>query len=107
LQEEVREAAYAGDWRRVDATLAQARAEAGDNVWLQQSLAALERLAALRDTQRLGKEARYKSDKLRSRLTSFDETSGHSIEEELSKPRYARRKPEMGKRMPDDDKPAS
>jgi Ca-activated chloride channel family protein len=106
LQEEVREAAYAGDWRRVDATLAQAQAEAGDNLWLQQSLDALKRLAVLRDTQRLGKEARYKSDKLRTRLTSPNEASGHSIEEELTKPRYARRKPEMGKRMPDDDKPA-
>jgi Ca-activated chloride channel family protein len=103
LQEQARQAAFDEDWDRVDATLAQARAEAGDNEWLQQSISALEQYAAGRDLLRLGKEARYKADKLRMRSMSRTEGSGHSLEEEMSKQRYLRRKSQMGKRMPDDD----
>lgn len=97
LQDLAREAAYRGDWAAVDAALAAARAEAGANEWVAESLNALERYAQLRDVMRLSKEAHYKASKMRSRLSAHDEAEPYSLTAERGKAGYLRRKGESGK----------
>jgi Ca-activated chloride channel homolog len=107
LQEMGREAALAGDWRRVQELLAQLRQLAASNPWLAESVKKLEEYARRQETQNFSKESRYRSDKMRKRLTSGDEGSGWSQDVELGKPSYLRRKSEEGKTFdkPDDSTP--
>ena len=102
LQRRAREAAYRYDWVEVDACLAQARHEAGDNAWVQSSLNSLQNYADRREQQSFAKEAFYASDKLSSRLkgSEFSEMRDiYSEDEESNKMAYLRRKVQRGKRM--------
>jgi Ca-activated chloride channel family protein len=100
LQRQIRDAALAQDWRRVDALLAEARAEAKTNAWLEESLESLRRYARNRDTMRLRKEAAFAAQKLGSRLAAAGEDiADYYVGVEASRPMYLRRKPEQGKRL--------
>ena len=99
-QEEAREAARRGDWDRVDRVVARAKIVARDNVWMKQSLKALEKYSRKRQTQQFSKEALYSADKMNKRLVADDESSiAYSQNIEAEKAAYLRRKMERGKRM--------
>ena len=99
-QEEAREAAQRGDWDRVDRVVARAKVVARDNVWMKQSLEALEKYSRKRQTQQFSKEALYSADKMNKRLVADDESSiAYSQSIEAEKAAYLRRKMERGKRM--------
>ncbi len=99
-QEEAREAAQRGDWDRVDRVVARAKVEAKDNLWMRQSLEALEKYSRKRQTQQFSKEALYSADKMNKRLVADDESSiAYSQNIEAEKAAYLRRKMERGKRM--------
>jgi Ca-activated chloride channel family protein len=105
VQDAARTAARRHDWERVEELLREARVEARDNPWLQDSLAALERLASQRHTEGFSKEALYSSGKLRARLADPDEASAqYDLALEAGKAAYLRRKLEQGKRL---DRPSS
>ncbi len=72
-QEEAREAAQRGDWDRVDRVVARAKIVARDNVWMKQSLEALEKYSRKRQTQQFSKEALYSADKMNKRLVADDD----------------------------------
>ena len=100
FQEEAREAAQRGDWDRVDRVVARAKVAAKDNVWMKQSLEALEKYSRKRQTQQFCKEALYSADKMKKRLVADDESSiAYSQSIEAGKAAYLRRKMERGKRM--------
>jgi Ca-activated chloride channel family protein len=107
LQEEGREAALFGDWRRVRELLHELRELAESNPWLRASVEKLEEYARRRETQRFSKEALYKAGKMRSRLAARDEGVAWSVGMEEAKPSYLRRKPEQGKRLDDPDRDKS
>ena len=95
-----REAAQRGDWDRVDRVVARAKIVARDNVWMKQSLEALEKYSRKRQTQQFSKEALYSADKMNKRLVADDESSiSYSQSVEAEKAAYLRRKMERGKRM--------
>ncbi len=94
LQEEARQAANEGDWGRVDGLLVQARHAAPKNRWVQESLGILEGYARRREQQAFSKEAYFKSQKMRRRLSSQREGRWSSDEEA---PSYLRRKREQGR----------
>ena len=99
-QEEAREAARRGDWDRVDRVVARAKIVARDNVWMKQSLKALEKYSRKRQTQQFSKEALYSADKMNKRLVADDESSiAYSQSIAAEKAAYLRRKMERGKRM--------
>jgi Ca-activated chloride channel family protein len=101
LQEEARQAALCGDWKRVDEILAIARRESADNPWVENALNNLTRYARQRQTEVFAKEARYSSHRMRSRLAAVNEVSGdYDPGVESNKPTFLRRKQEQGKRMP-------
>jgi Ca-activated chloride channel family protein len=99
LQDLGRAAALAGDWARVEQLLSQLRVLAENNPWLAESVSALEKYARRRETQSFSKESHYSSDKMRHRMSSPNEGSEWSKDEEQSKPSYLRRKLEQGKRF--------
>ena len=102
LQEQAREAAAVGDWTRVDGLIAEARIDAGDNAWAQESLAALEQIAARRDSVRFRKEAAYKASRMRERLYDADESlASYDATSERGKALFLRRKLQEGKKMGD------
>jgi Ca-activated chloride channel family protein len=98
VQEEARLAARRGDWRRVDALLAQAQADAASNPWLAGIIDALQGYARRREREEFSKEARYAARKLGTRLASTDEEVGsYAADAERQKAGFLRRKPEQGK----------
>ncbi len=97
LQEQARTAAYQGDWAGVTAALEAARAEAGDNQWVAETVRALETFAAAGDAARFGKEARLKAARMRSRLSQAGEGADWSAALEHDKASYLRRKRQQGK----------
>jgi Ca-activated chloride channel family protein len=102
-QDDIRAAAIATDWDRVDRLLDAATGEAADNPWLEGSLAQLRQYAALRDAARTSKETYYSSSVLRTRMTSFDEDArDFSAREESRRPSFLRRKTAQGKKTGQD-----
>lgn len=107
LQDQARVAARARDWIKVDQLIVKAREEAGDNQWIKESLAVLEGLARKRDVERFSKESAFTAVKMRSRLTSLEESasSAWQADVEASKPAYLRKKASQGRRLdrPEED----
>lgn len=94
---DMRNAAGAGDWARVDALLeSSSRAFAG-NEWVAAVLEAMRSIAVGREREHAMKEMMYSSRKLRSRLAAKDEVAALSLQEEGLVPAYLRRKVEQGK----------
>ena len=98
-QEIARDAARRGDWERVERLLKRIRDEAVHNPWLKATIAELERYASRREVQSFSKEAFYKSQKMRTRLSSLDESVSYSMSVESFKPSFLRRKIEEGKKF--------
>lgn len=107
LQDLARVAARARDWTRVDHLIAQARREAGDNQWIEETIAVLEGLARQRDVERFSKESAFSAVRMRSRLASLEEHSASAwhVETEAAKPAYLRKKASQGRRLdrPEED----
>jgi Ca-activated chloride channel family protein len=99
-QREAREAAQAGDWIRVDQIIAQAKIVAKDDQWMQTLIASLEKYSRRRQREQFSKEAIYSSEKMNKRLVAEDESRiMYSIDREIGKAAYLRRKTERGKRL--------
>lgn len=99
-QQEAREAAQEGDWERVDRIVADAKIIAKDDLWMQNSLASLEKYSRRRQREQFSKEAMYSADRMSKRLIADDEAHvAYSRDLELRKASYLRRKTERGKRM--------
>ena len=99
-QREAREAAQAGDWIRVDQIIAQAKIVANDDQWMQTLIASLEKYSRRRQREQFSKEAIYSSEKMNKRLVAEDESRiMYSIDREIGKAAYLRRKAERGKRL--------
>jgi Ca-activated chloride channel family protein len=96
FQRDAAGAARLGDWRRVDAILDEARREARGNAWLEDSLRALERYASERERERFAKEARFKAERMESRLTAHDE-GDFMASMEMARPSFLRRRSEEGR----------
>ena len=92
---QMRSAAEAGDWARVDQLLSDAQKAFASHEWLAGILGAMATLAQSRSHERVMKEAMYSSAKLSSRLAARDELS-HSLSE-ADGPAYLRRKRQQGK----------
>lgn len=105
LQEEIRVAAYDGDWERVRATVAQAREEAAGNAWVAETLDALQHFVDEQDANALGKEAKAKAWRMRKRLALMGEGLEWLATAEAAKPSYLRRKPRQGQAFDDPGAP--
>ncbi|MCC5975350.1 MAG: VWA domain-containing protein [Rubellimicrobium sp.] len=103
LQERARVAAQGRDWETVDLLISEAEALAGQNEWVRSSMATLRGYAARREVRMFSKEARYKSQTMRSRMVARFEDSGFDRASEAQAPRYLRRKLEQGRRSSDED----
>jgi len=107
IQDQARVAARARHWPEVDRLLAEAKCEAGENKWVAESVASLEKIARRRDVEGFSKESIFASQKMRSRLAASDDLapSAWSPSSESSRPAYLRKKPVQGRRFdhPDND----
>jgi Ca-activated chloride channel family protein len=97
FQRRAREAAGRGDWRAVDALLAEAGAAAADNPWVREVLEVLAGIAAQRDVLTFRKEAHYAAHSMSTRRTSAMEDEADFLREsEAARPSYLRRKTRQG-----------
>jgi Ca-activated chloride channel family protein len=97
LQRMAREAVRHRDWRAVERMLDELRDRAQDNPWLQATVGVLANLLANRDHERMEKELMYSATRLKSRLSEVDEGQFQSMQEELGKEAYLRRKENQGR----------
>ena len=97
LQRLAREAVRQRDWRAVESMLDELRDRARDNPWLQATVGVLANLLANRDQDRLEKELMYSSNRMKSRLSEVDEGQFQSMQEELGKEAWLRRKENQGR----------
>ena len=97
LQREAREAVRQRDWRTVERMLDELRDRARDNPWLQATVRVLTTLLANRDHERMEKELLYSASRMKSRLSEVDEGAFQSMQEELTKPAWLRRKENQGR----------
>jgi Ca-activated chloride channel family protein len=97
LQRLAREAVRQRDWRAVERMLDELRDRARDNPWLQATVGVLANLLANRDQDRLEKELMYSSNRMKSRLSEVDEGQFQSMQEELGKEAWLRRKENQGR----------
>ena len=97
LQRMAREAVRHRDWRAVERMLDELRDRARDNPWLQATVGVLANLLANRDQDRLDKELMYSSNRMKSRLSEVDEGQFQSMQEELGKEAWLRRKENQGR----------
>lgn len=108
LAEEARQAALARDWQQVDALTARMLDEAGSDDWVIKSVRVLRELASARDLPSFSKEAHYKSNRFRNRMSRPEgESMTWSEAEEATAPSYLRKKIEEGRRFdgrPNDEK---
>ena len=97
-QREAREAAYRGDWDRVDEIVTQAKEQAKDNPWMFEVISSLEKYSNQRQLAQFAKESMYSADRIEKRMVDENEdTWNYQLENE--KEYYLRRKMERGKRM--------
>jgi Ca-activated chloride channel family protein len=94
---DVRKAAAANDWQRVDALLEAASRQFAGNEWVEAVLVAMGAIAVGRERDRAMKEMMYSSGKLRSRLAAKNEGTVFCVAESVEVPAYLRRKAEQGK----------
>lgn len=98
FQRRAREAAGRGDWRAVDALLAEAGAAAADNPWVREVLEVLAGIAAQRDVLTFRKEAHYAAHSMSTRRTSALEDDADFLREsEAARPSFLRRKTRQGR----------
>ena len=97
LQRMAREAVRQRDWRAVERMLDELRDRAQDNPWLQATVGVLANLLANRDHERMEKELMYSSNRMKSRLSEVDEGQFQSMQDELGKDAYTRRKSYQGR----------
>jgi len=97
----MRDAAARGEWDTVDRLLEEACRQFAGNEWVAAMLEAMKAIADARSRERMMKESMYSSSKLRSRLTSKDETVSFCLMSESLEPSYLRRKPAQGKKGPE------
>lgn len=95
-QDRARRAARAGDWDRVDAYVAEARAHAADDPFLNRAADELEGLAARRDMAGFMKEAAYSSRERRGSIRG-----GRRAMASGNMPRHLERKARQGRRRED------
>ena len=98
LQEQAQIAARGNDWAQVDQIMEKLEELGADNDWIKASLKRLKAYSMNREREAFSKEARYKSNKMRSRHVSRDE-SNWNMSEESARPSYLRRKLEQGKKQ--------
>ena len=99
-QRQAREAALRGEWHQVDRIIGYAKNIGDHHEWLKQNIMAIEKYAINRQSQQFTKEAYYSAEKLDKRLACYDEDAvNYSIDHEIAKPSFLRRKLERGKRM--------
>jgi Ca-activated chloride channel family protein len=92
-----REAVRHRDWHAVERMLDELRDRARDNPWLQATVSVLANLLANRDQDRLEKELMYSSNRMKSRLSEVNEGQFQSMQEELGKEAWLRRKENQGR----------
>ena len=97
LQLEIRQAALAGDWLRVEQLLSQLEVLGKQEPWIAASIAFARQLLQERDEQRMSKEMMYKSHKMNHRLASLDEIS-FCMSDDLQEQAFLRRKMTEGRR---------
>jgi Ca-activated chloride channel family protein len=97
LQRMAREAVRHRDWHAVERMLDELRDRARDNPWLQATVSVLANLLANRDQDRLEKELMYSSNRMKSRLSEVNEGQFQSMQEELGKEAWLRRKENQGR----------
>lgn len=90
---DMRHAASAGDWARVDALLETAQQRFAGNDWVAAVLEAMRATARQRDRERVMKEMTYSSHKLSIRLAEIDE--GKHLPRDLSTVRSYMRRPSL------------
>lgn len=90
-----------GDWRAVEALLADIEGRSADNDWLKDTLVVLKRLCFDRDEQRLKKELHYSSRTLKNRLSEIDGGDYSGMDIESTKEAFLRRKSSQGRRTSD------
>ena len=91
-------AARYGDWETVDRLLVDLKSLGNDSPWIDASIEKITQYAKTRQNEYFSKEASYSSSRLNSRLLSNSEIL-YSVDHEVSKPSYLRRKSEQGKRF--------
>ena len=82
------------DWHTLDELLRQAQKNAQNNVWLQEVVRALQKMAARREHREITKELYYKTARIRSRKTGINE-SHENTDASVS---FLRRKIRQGKK---------
>ena len=97
LQRLAREAVRQRDWRAVECMLDELRDRARDNPWLQATVGVLANLLANQDHERMEKELMFSSNRMKSRLSEVDEGQFQSMQEEITKPAWLRRKENQGR----------
>jgi len=98
IQLKAMQAARLEDWYHVDNLINQAKEISKNNEWLSNSIRALEKYSKSRRMEHFSKEAMYSSEKIDKRLVANNEESW-SLDEEVHKAAYLRRKIERGKRI--------
>lgn len=93
---EARAAAERGDWRKVEAMIAEGRTRFADHPWVLAILGSLGDLAHEMDQARFAKEAMYSSRKMSARVVGKEEMAA-SLASEDAMPSYLRRKRAQGK----------
>jgi len=100
LADEARLAARRRDWDRVDVLTTRMLEEAGNHEWVIRSVNSLRAFARDRDLESFSKEAHYKSNTFRNRMSRPDDASTEWSEaEEAMAPSYLRKKTEEGRRF--------
>ena len=97
LQLEIRQAALAGDWMRVEQLLSQLEVLGRQEPWIAASIAFARQLLRDRDEQRMSKEMMYKSHKMNHRLASLSEMS-FCMADDQQEQAFLRRKMTEGRR---------
>ena len=94
------DAAREHDWVKVENLLGDAEVSAGENPWVREVLTTLRGMARRRDDVALRKESRYSAACMNSRLADKyeDEYDVKSMNVEMTKAAYLRRKREQGRR---------
>lgn len=97
LQRMARGAVRRRDWHTVERMLDELRDRARDNPWLQATVGVLANLLANQDHERMEKELMFSSSGMKSRLSEVDEGQFQSMQEEITKPAWLRRKENQGR----------
>ena len=73
------EAAQQVDWERVDSIVARAKIVAKNDLWMQNSLASLEKYCRRRQREQFSKEAMYSADRMSKRSSQMMKRMSHTV----------------------------